>query len=475
MEAEVLPPLCIDLDGTLVRSDTLAESVVALLRVNPLALVALPLWLVRGRSYLKRRIAERVTLDVTRLPYNQPLLALLKKERTEGRRLVLVTAADRRTAERVAGYLGLFDEVLASDGELNLKGEAKHEELARRFGVRGYDYAGNSRADLAVWHDARAAIIVNGTAGLARRAGGRVHQILHDRPNPLHVLPRALRVHQWVKNVLIFLPIVTSHQVLNSAVLTAGLVAFLAFSLCASAAYLLNDLLDLDADRRHPTKSARPLACGDLSLAAAIALVPVLLGAGGVLAATLPAAFSLVLGVYVVTTVAYSLLLKHIALADVVTLASLYGLRVLGGFAATGIEISPWLLAFSLFFFLNLAFLKRYSELQGLQVRGEFSEKARDYFPGDLEVVANFGTASGYISVLVFALYTNSERVVPLYASPILLWFICPLQLYWIGRIWLLTHRGEMHDDPVVWAMTDRVSYVVGALVVAILVLASVS
>jgi 4-hydroxybenzoate polyprenyltransferase len=258
-------------------------------------------------------------------------------------------------------------------------------------------------------------------------------------------------------------------------VITAGLVAFLAFSLCASAAYLVNDLLDLDADRRHPTKRTRPLACGDLSLGAAIALVPGLLAAGGALAMTMPPVFALVLAVYVVMTLAYSLALKHIALADVVTLASLYGLRVLAGFAATGIEISAWLLAFSLFFFLNLAFLKRYSELHGLHKRGEFSEKARDYFPGDLEIVANFGTASGYISVLVFALYTNSERVVPLYSSPILLWFICPLQLYWIGRIWLLTHRGEMHEDPVVWAMTDRTSYVVGALVVSILVLASLT
>lgn len=290
----------------------------------------------------------------------------------------------------------------------------------------------------------------------------------------LRTLFRAVRVHQWVKNGLVIVPVVTSHRIGEVATLWPALVAFFSFSFCASAVYLLNDLLDLEADRRHPTKRHRPLAAGDLSVKSGTALVPVLLAASVALALLLPTSFLAVLIGYALMTTAYSAVVKHVAIADVITLAVLYTIRVVAGFAASRIEFSAWLLAFSLFFFLNLAFVKRYTELNGLLDREEQNSKTRDYYAGDLQLIEILGAGSGYISVLVFALYTNSERVTPLYATPVLLWLICPLQLYWIGRVWLLAHRGEMHDDPVVFAMTDRVSYVVGIAAAMILVLATV-
>ena len=474
MATESQPPLCVDLDGTLVRSDTLMETLIALARSRPLYLALCPFWLLRGRAYFKRTIAALVTLDVAHLPYSAALLDLLARERAAGRTLVLVTAADQRTAQPIADHLGLFHEVLASDGVSNLKGRNKRAVLTRRFGVRGYDYAGNSRADLAVWEHAHGALVVNASGGIARRVAAPVRQLLRDGRGGPRVLLRAIRVHQWLKNALIFIPLVTSHQLGNPRRLAPALLAFLAFSFCASAVYLINDLLDLEADRRHATKRTRPLAAGDLSLQAGLALVPILLAASFAVAALLPLPFALVLGTYAVATTAYSFWLKHVALADVVTLACLYTMRVIAGFTATGVEFSAWLLAFSLFFFLNLAFVKRYSELYGLLRSGDSTRKARGYFPSDLELVANLGSSSGYISVLVFAFYTNSDRVAPLYSMPLLLWLICPLQLYWIGRVWLIAHRGEMHDDPVIFALTDRVSYVVGAAAGAVLLLASV-
>ncbi len=466
------PPLCVDLDGTLVRTDTLVESLLELVRANPLWVLVLPLWLARGRAHLKQQIAARVRLDPTTLPYHPDLLAYLKSERAAGRKLVLVSAADEGVVRAVAEHLGIFDEFIASDGSRNLKGAQKRIVLATRFGSGGYDYAGNDRADLDVWSDARSAIVVSRDDRLARRAGSRVQRSFVSRSSRLAAIARALRVQQWVKNVLVFVPLLMAPEARNPALFWDAFVAFVAFSLCASSVYVANDLLDLEADRRHETKRNRPFAAGDLPLTMGLVLAPLTLGVGVAVASTLPRSFLVVLALYMVATTAYSFRLKHVPLVDVLVLAMLYTGRVIAGAAATRVSPSPWILGFSLFFFLSLAFVKRYSELYAARREKNGALMVRGYYPTDLEAIATDGIASGYLSVLVAALYINSDRVARVYSQPAFLWLICPLLLYWISRIWLLARRGQLHDDPVLFAVGDRVSYVIGALVAVALVLA---
>jgi len=284
-------------------------------------------------------------------------------------------------------------------------------------------------------------------------------------------LPRALRVNQWVKNLLVFVPIVVDHRLLEPALFSAAATAFVAFCLAASGAYVLNDLLDRQADRTHQTKRQRPFAAGELSpLHGWLLLVPLVGGSVLLAAVALPPHFLGLLLLYLVVTTAYSTWLKRLAVLDVLLLAGLYTLRVLAGGAATGVAPSAWLLAFAMFLFLSLAFLKRYAEMREAGSAGPTNR--RGYRPGDVPWLASMGGASGYLSVLVLALYLNSEQVVALYRHPILLWLVCPLLLYWTGRLWLRANRGEIHEDPIVATVYDPVSYIVG-LFVAITMIAA--
>jgi 4-hydroxybenzoate polyprenyltransferase len=441
----VTVPLCVDLDGTLVKSNLLIETLVGVLKQRPLLAFALPLWLMRGRAALKRELAARAEVDVALLPYDEQLLETLRRERLSGRPVYLATAADEGIARRIAAHLGLFDDVVASNGRENLKGEAKARALAARFGEKGFDYVGNDRHDVPVWSRAREAI--------------RVERY----PHPFAALARGLRLHQWAKNLLVFVPLLTSHRILEPHALRAALAAFMAFSLVASAVYLANDLIDLEEDRRHPTKRRRALASGELPIETALAIIPVLLAGAVALAWHLPPEFGALLGAYVVANFLYSLGLKRVALLDVFVLAGLYTLRILAGAAAADVPVSHWLLAFSMFAFLSLAFAKRFVEVAGVAARAEPGVAGRGYLAGDGALIGMLGTAAGYLSVLVFALYITSRDVVVLYRSPAILWFAVPLLLYWMSRVWLLAHRGELHEDPVVFALGDAQSYVVGA------------
>lgn len=462
-------PLCVDLDGTLIRSDLLLESALALLRQSPLHALLLPLWLAQGRARLKREIAQRVELDASLLPYDEHVLAFLRDDCRERRR-ILCTASDTRLAQAVADHVGAFDEVMASDGARNLAGTTKREALSARFGERGYDYAGNERRDLKVWQGARRAVVVGGDGSLARAAAA-VCEVEREFPRErggLRTWMKALRLHQWLKNLLVFLPLLAAHRLFDSsAVLPAG-VAFLAFGLCASGVYLLNDLLDLDADRRHPRKRLRPFAAGTLSLHYGVLAAPLLALAGLALALALSPLFAAVLGGYYALTLAYSLRLKRIEMLDVVVLAALYTVRIIGGAAVIGGGLSFWLLAFSMFLFLSLAMLKRYTELLSMQSNGKVDASGRGYSVEDLPLIQSLGGASGYLSVLVLALYINSTASEALYRHPRVLWLLCPLLLYWISRVWMKAHRGLMHDDPVVFAVTDRVSQAILALCAAV-------
>jgi len=450
-------PLCVDLDGTLVTSDTVLESMLTLVRQDPWALLYLPIWMLGGRASFKQRVAERVTPAASRLPYRPELIEYLERHKRAGRTLILVTAAHESTARSVAAYLGLFDRVMASDAQRNLKGGRKAAALVAEFGERGFDYAGDSRADLAVWSLARRALVV-GSSAFAQRVGtlAQVEKVFERPAVSLTDWANALRVYQWVKNLLLFVPLIAAHKANDIGLVLHGLVAFLAFSLCASSVYVINDLFDLDADRAHPWKSSRPFASGRLSIASGIAAAPILLAIAFAIATRLPLGFMAILALYFAVALLYSLRLKRRAVLDVLVLAGLYTLRLLAGAAAVSVLASFWLLAFSMFLFLSLALVKRVGELGNLPA--DASAAGRGYRRDDLPVLMALGTASGYTAVMVFALYINSSTSELLYRHPRALWLLCPLLLFWVSRVWLFTHRGEMHDDPIVFAFRDPVS-----------------
>lgn len=471
--------LCVDLDGTLVATDTLHELVLALARERPLDLLRLPAWLAGGRAALKARLCARVRLDPARLPYRPEVLDALRAARAEGRPCALVTAADCGLAQAIAAHVGLFDEVIASDGRDNLKGARKAARLAARFGAGGFEYAGDAAADLPVWEAAGAATLVGASGRLRRRVAARVpvERALGARLGRgarLRAWGAALRLHQWLKNLLVFVPLLTSHRLGEPELVAHAVQAFFAFGACASGVYVLNDLADLAADRAHPAKARRPFARGALPAWQGALAGPALLGAGLALAsAGLPPAFLVALGGYLVANAAYTLRVKRLPIADVVVLAGLYTLRVVAGGAAVAVEISPWLLAFSLFFFLNLAFLKRYGDVRRAAEPAGGPVPGRDYRAQDLPLLATMGVAAGYLAVLVLALYLQSDYVVRLYERPTLLWLAIPLVAYWTSRAWLLAHRGALPDDPVVFALRDPVTWGVGLAGVAIGALAS--
>lgn len=476
------PPLVVDLDGTLINTDLLVETGSAFVTARPLqAPFAILGWLLQGKAVLKGRLAENTRLEVATLPYNQELLAWLRTEKARGRRLVLATASHRTLAERVASHLQVFDEVFATEGRLNLKAAAKRDLLVARFGAQGFEYIGNDGSDAPVWQAAAQAHLVCHAPGVAPAlpacdlAPGRVFAT--GRGAWPWALLRAMRPHQWLKNLLVFLPLLTAHLYTSASNLFQAAAAFLAFGLAASSVYLLNDLADVAADRHHEHKRLRPLASGDLDLLHGWLAWPLLLlAAFGLSAAVLPPQFGLVLLTYVTVSTAYALRLKQVPVLDVLILAGLYALRLIAGAAAIAIAPSFWLLAFAMFFFLSLAFMKRYSELRRA---GDADPAAmlrrRGYSPQDMELVATLGSGAGQVAVLVLALYIHDSQTASLYAEPRWIWLACPLMLYWTSRAWMLASRGAMHEDPVLFAVRDRVSWMVVGLIGAAFLLARVA
>jgi 4-hydroxybenzoate polyprenyltransferase len=468
------PALVVDLDGTLVKTDLLLESILALLKQKPHYLFVLPLWLLRGKAYLKQQVARWVSLDVRVLPYRIDLLAYLKTQHTEGRRIVLATACDIQTARQVANHLKLFDLIFASDGITNLSGETKRALLVSEFGEQGFDYAGNDRQDLAVWSSARRAILVNPGQLLSSRVSAvtQTDCVFDDRRSGFIDHLKPLRPQQWLKNMLLFVPLVAAHRLFETALLGKVLLAFSSFGCFASSGYLLNDLLDLQEDRRHPHKRTRPFAAGNLPLSYGLGMIPVLLGLGCLIGLMVSQLFLLASLIYFVLTLTYSLRLKKVVLLDVVILAGLYTIRIIAGSAAVAIWPSHWLLALSTFLFFSLALVKRYGELMILRVIDGDCANARGYELSDAELLAAMGIASGYLAVLVLALYISSDTAQVLYGRYELIWFLCPLLFYWISHIWLIAHRGKMPDDPLVYAMNDWTSRILGLLMLAVTVLA---
>jgi len=466
-------PLYVDLDGTLVATDLLWESFLALVRSQPAELCLLPFWILKGRSHVKACLADRVTVDVAMLPYHSELLSYLRDQHSQGRRIVLATASDKRIARAVADHLRLFESVIGTTRNLNCKGHSKLKAIMDDSGPDGFDYIGDSPADLPIWKAARHCIVVASKAAVPRLVGSvrRPSRVFDAPKDGLRAMFAAMRPHQWVKNLLVLVPLVMSHRLFELAYLIPTLVALIAFCVSASAVYLLNDLFDLPFDRAHPRKKHRPIASGSLSIPVALALAAGLMLVAAGLSATLPWTFGGLLVVYLFATTAYSVFLKRKLMMDVICLASLYTLRMLAGGQAAGITITPWLMAFSMFFFLSLAFVKRYTELDMQQDRvGKID--GRGYHATDIEMIRSLGPASGYVSILVVALYINGPDVQHLYHRPWLIWLICPILLYWISRVWLLAHRHQMPHDPVLFSLRDNQSYLAGFLVGLILLAA---
>ncbi len=469
------PPLCVDLDGTLIAGDALWESVLALLRTKPLLALLLPWWLMRGKAGFKRAILQHITLDPASLSYREAIVTFLREAHKGGRRIVLTTASDERIARPVADYLGVFDDVLASDGTTNLKGETKLRAIRERIGDEPFDYMGDSSCDVPLFEAARQVHLV-GHGGVRHHASvtDASRSFVGERHSVASQIARAMRPRQWVKNVLLFVPLLAAHRVTDVSLLLTIVAAFFAFSFAASAVYILNDLLDLPSDRRHPRKRQRPFASGKLPIlyGPPVALALIILSFLIALITT-NLLFVAMLGAYLVLTSAYSLFVKRMLVLDVVFLAGLYTHRIIAGGVAVDLFPTFWLLAFSMFLFVSLAFAKRYTELLTMQQRNEVNAHGRGYGVGDLELVRVVGPAAGYLAVLVFCLYIHEgEDAARLYERPILLWFIAPVFLYWITRLWFIAQRGNLHDDPIVFALTDKVSYL-AAFVAALLLVAA--
>jgi 4-hydroxybenzoate polyprenyltransferase/phosphoserine phosphatase len=466
-------PLVVDLDGTLVRSDLLIETGFAEVARNPLSLLALCRTLIQGKAALKHRLAESAEFDPSVLPYDEAVLGRIRKAKEEGRQVYLASASNQRLVKAVADHLGLFTGWFASDETVNLAGDTKARRLVMEFGEGGYDYVGNDAADLPVWATAAQAIAIRAPASVRRalvQRGQEVEHLSAEQPT-WRTWAKLFRVHQYVKNVLVFIPLFLAHQ-FSLDLVTKAVLAAVAFSLCASSVYVLNDLVDLQADRQHPTKRNRPLASGAIPPIDGVVAAPILFVASMLVAASVSFQFLAVMLGYFVLTTAYSFILKRKMLVDVIALAMLYVIRLVAGAVAVQVVFSEWLLAFSMFFFMALALIKRYVELAVRTDSGLSEPENRNYKLSDLEVVGGLAAAAGFNAVTVFALYISSDTVHSLYRRPQLLWLICPVLLYWISRALMMAHRRHMDDDPIAFALRDKNSIVAGVMIALLLIAA---
>ena len=472
--------LFVDLDGTFVSTDIFAESLLLTAQQNPSLLLKLVGQFSKGPAAWKRTIAESVVPNLHHLPFNDDVVALIEEHRAAGCPVILATATDQIWADRIAEESPLFDAVLASDGKTNLKGQRKLaaiREYCHDHHYASFSYAGDSKSDLPIWQAAAVAYVVSPISSLADRIRhfetSEVHLLGRSR-NSTRTILKVLRPWQWLKNSLLFVPLVVAHDLTLLPRIPSVLMAFVAMTLCASGVYVVNDLLDIAADRCHPIKRNRPFAAGTLSLAFGPALVMGLLASGfGLAALTLPPAFSGILGLYLILSLIYATQLKKAAIADVIFLGGLYTLRIFAGGIAVDVVVSDWLLTLAVFLFTSLAFAKRHAELTRLESEGNFRARGRGYVVSDLNLIRNLGPTSGYISVLVFALYAADPHVQSQYSNPWALWLICPLALFWISRVWLVATRGLLNEDPVVFALKDRTSLSISLLVGSLFCLAA--
>jgi 4-hydroxybenzoate polyprenyltransferase len=468
--------LVVDLDGTLIASDTLLESILLYLKSRPFCFFLLFGWLLKGKSFFKDQLAQRVCPEPTTLPYRQEVLEYIGKARASGKPVILATAAHHRIATSVAEHLGLFSAVLASDAGINLSGQRKLNAVLAETGEKPFAYIGDAAVDIPLWKAADTAVLIESSAELSKCLKGHPRVAIlrsEQREGKLRTWIKTLRLHQWAKNLLVFLPAIMAHRIMEPAIVLHLCLAFLSLSLTASSVYLLNDLLDLEDDRQHSKKKYRPLASGTFSIKKAFFLIPIfLIISYSVALLLLPMPFLFSLVIYLLLTSLYSFILKQKIIIDIILLATLYTFRVIVGAIAVNILVSSWLLAFSMFFFLSLALMKRYSEL--LMMHESLDQMpGRGYLKLDAETIMISGITSGQLSLLVFSLFMNAEHMQYLYGQPKLLWFVIPVLFYWLTRMWMISHRGDMIEDPIVFTIKDPPSWIVLAIIVLIITVAS--
>lgn len=472
-----LRPLFVDLDETLVLTDTLWESCLLYIKRYPIQSWRLIIWLFYGKAYFKEQIARKVIPDAEALPYNTEVVKYIRKQKEDGKDIYLLTAANQRIADSVSKFIKIFTVSIGSSSKLNLKSKEKLRVIKEIAGTGQFDYIGDSKADIPIFIEANTAIICNNSKRIINKLNiiqDKITILPNTRTNLFRQWIKALRVHQWSKNMLLFLAILMSHRILEPNLFKQVLVAFFSFSLSASAVYILNDLFDLGADRKHPSKKNRPFASGRLPVVSGICAIPILLIISFLLAVSLlPHTFIIILILYLITTTAYSLYLKEKIILDVIILGALYTLRVLAGGLAVDIGVSSWLLGFSWFFFLSLAFMKRYADLLLIKNNNQEEIFGRGYSTADLGIVQKSGITSGFISLLVLVLYINSDQVIELYKEPSMFWLTIPVLLYWLMRMWLVAHRGKMTDDPIIFAIKDKISYITFLIIIIILIVAT--
>jgi 4-hydroxybenzoate polyprenyltransferase/phosphoserine phosphatase len=467
-----LCPLVVDLDGTLIKTDMLYESILALCYQQPLKIPQMLWWLTKGMATFKQKLANAIKFNPAIIPYNQLLLQFLQEQRALGRHLILCSGTNIKLAQAIADHLQIFSEVIASDGTINLIGSDKATALTKRFGVKGFDYAGNANSDLAVWQQAKQAIVVNASQSLLEAASAIsiIAYIVPAAPHKLSHWQRALRPAHWVKNILLFVPLLTSLHIKEASAWWALGKAFIAFSLCASAVYIINDLLDLASDRHHPYKRQRPFSCGQLQLSYGMLLIPILLLISFSLACMINNNFLICLSCYLVLTCAYSLFLKPIILVDCFTLTILYTLRVIAGSVAITQPLSFWLITLPMFIFLSLALIKRYAELTIQLNSGKQKIHGRGYCTTDTPLLQTMGISSGYAAILVLALYLNTGINPQIYRNPALIWGTIPVTFFWLNWLWLQAHRNKIRIDPVIFAMTARPSLISGIIFLLLMI-----
>jgi 4-hydroxybenzoate polyprenyltransferase len=458
-------PLFVDLDATLTVADVTVETMFAYATSGLRPLLQLICWLTRGRAFAKAMVARRMPVDPATLPWKQATIDAIKAARAHGRPVILASASHKRNITRVARHLGLFDAIIASTAKDNAKGKGKLTRILAMTNGGPFDYIGDAPADIPIWSAAREGISVGYCPPGVTRLG--------DAPkSKLRALAKAMRPHQWAKNALIFVPLGTAGLLTNVAALGRAGLALLLFSLVASGVYLINDTFDIESDRKHATKHTRPLAAGTITvpfaLGVALLLISLPIVAGWW---ALGGHFATVLTGYLVLTSAYSVRLKAVMTLDVITLACLYTIRIFAGAVAVSVTVSFWLLAFSVFLFLSLAYLKRYTELASAK-NPEKLLSGRGYLPADLDIVAMAGVSSGMVSILVLALFSNAMRESNAYKTPEVLWLLCILLLYWINRVWMMARRGEVEGDPVAFATKDPRSIMVAALMGVVVLVA---
>lgn len=468
--------LYVDLDKSLISTDTLWESLIVLFKGHPFALLKAPVWLLKGKAGFKAEVAKLVIPDVSLLPYRKNVVSFIEQRRADGVDVILATAANDKIAHAVSKHLGVFTDVLASDASTNLSGSRKSAAIRKTADNGEFEYIGDTWVDVPIWQAAKSAIVVDGPSRLisSLKREMPVRELTSEHRSTIFTMVRALRCHQWIKNILIFVPMILAHQVIDSSHWMAVCVAFICFSLIASSVYVVNDILDIESDRSHPQKKKRPFAAGELQIKTGVILATVLFALGaGVSSVFISTTFGLMAASYAVVSFAYSSYFKRQPILDLLLLAGFYTYRVvLGGAALPDAAVSEWLYGFSVFFFMSLAMVKRYADLLELEKIGQTEAKGRYYTAQDLPLFCSLGPATGCMSIFVLAMYLNSEKVTTLYNKPMFLWFICPTLFYWIARVWFLAIRGELSHDPIVFALRDKISYAVAILSGCFLLLA---